>query len=80
MPDKQTIQAAEKPTLYIKPIAVRSNTAAQMLNISRPKVYELAAREDFHGAFKFGGCTLFSVEAIEEWVRQQCLAGGANGQ
>lgn len=70
----------EKPALYIKPIAVRSNIAAQMLNISRPKVYELAAREDFHGAFKFGGCTLFSVEALEEWVRQQCAAGGANGQ
>lgn len=80
MPDKQTIQTAEKPTLYIKPIAVRSNTVAQMLDISRPKVYELAAREDFHGAFKFGGCTLFSVEALEEWVRQQCAAGGANGQ
>ena len=80
MPDKQTIQTAEKPTLYIKPIAVRSNTVAQMLDISRPKVYELAPREGFHGAFKFGGCTLFSVEALEEWVRQQCAAGGANGQ
>lgn len=72
MPDKQTILTAEKPTLYIKPIAVRSNTVAQMLDISRPKVYELAAREDFHGAFKFGSCTLFSVEALEEWVRKQC--------
>lgn len=69
--------ADEKPVLYIKPIAVRSNTVAQMLDISRPKVYELAAREDFHGAFKFGGCTLFSVEALEEWVRQQCATGGA---
>lgn len=67
----------EKPTLYIKPIAVRSNTAAQMLGISRPKVYELAARDDFHGVLKFGGCTLFSVEALEEWVRQQCATGGA---
>lgn len=76
MPDKQTIPTAEKPTLYIKPIAVRSNTVAQMLDISRPKVYELAAREDFHGAFKFGGCTLFSVEALEEWVRAQCGTGG----
>lgn len=62
----------EKPALYIKPIAVRSNTAAQMLGISRPKVYELAARDDFHGVLKSGGCTLFSVEALEEWVRKQC--------
>ncbi len=68
--------AAEKAALYIKPIAVRSNTAAQMLGVSRPKLYELAARDDFHGAFKFGGCTLFSVEALEEWVRNQCAAGG----
>jgi len=66
----------EKATLYIKPIAVRSNTAAQMLNISKPKVYELASRKDFHGSFKFGGCTLFSVEALEEWVRNQCKTGG----
>lgn len=60
-----------------EPIAVRSTRAAEMLGISRPKVYELAAREDFHGAFKFGGCTLFSVEALREWVRAQCGTGGA---
>ena len=59
-----------------EPIAVRSTRAAEMLGVSRPKVYELAAREDFHGAFKFGGCTLFSVEALREWVRAQCGAGG----
>lgn len=60
-----------------EPIAVRSTRAAEMLGISRPKIYELAAREDFHGAFKFGGCTLFSVEALREWVRAQCGTGGA---
>lgn len=59
-----------------EPIAVRSTLAAEMLGVSRPKIYELAAREDFHGAFKFGGCTLFSVEALREWVRAQCGAGG----
>ncbi len=74
------VSAAEKPVLYVKPIAVRPNIAAQMLDISRPKVYELAARDDFHGVFKFGGCTLFSVEGLEEWVRKQCAAGGTNGQ
>lgn len=59
-----------------EPIAVRANEAAKMLGVSRPKVYELAAREDFRGTFKFGGCTLFSVEALKEWVRNQCGAGG----
>lgn len=60
-----------------EPITVRSSEAARMLGVSRPKVYELAAREDFHGAFKFGGCTLFSVEALKEWVRMQCETGSA---
>ena len=60
-----------------EPIAVRSSEAAELLGVSRPKIYELAAREDFKGAFKFGGCTLFSVEALREWVRAQCGAGGA---
>lgn len=59
-----------------EPIAVRSTRAAEMLGISRPKIYELAAREDFHGAFRFGGCVLFSVEALREWVRAQCGTGG----
>ncbi|MBD5154032.1 MAG: helix-turn-helix domain-containing protein [Oscillibacter sp.] len=77
MADKQTILSAEKPLVYIEPIAVKASTVAQMLDVSRPKVYELAAREDFHGAFKLGGCTLFSVEALREWVRAQCRAGGA---
>ena len=59
-----------------EPIAVRSTMAAKLLGVSRPKVYELAARADFNGAFKFGGCTLFSVEALREWVRAQCGTGG----
>lgn len=59
-----------------EPIAVRSTETARLLGVSRPKVYELAARDDFRGAFKFGGCTLFSVEALREWVRAQCGAGG----
>ena len=71
-----TLPAASKMIVAVEPIAVRSNAAAQMLGVSRPKVYELAAREDFHGAFKFGGCTLFSVEALREWVRRQCGNGG----
>lgn len=65
-----------EPQTQHEPIAVRSVEAARLLGVSRPKVYELAAREDFHGAFKFGGCTLFSVEALREWVRAQCSTGG----
>ena len=75
MADNKTLLPAEKATVFIEPIAVRSNTAAQILGVSRPKVYELAACDDFHGAFKLGGCTLFSVEALREWVRNQCREG-----
>lgn len=67
----------EKCSVCIEPIAVKSDTAAQMLNVSRPKVYELIGREDFHGSFKFGGCTLISVAALREWVQKQCEEGSA---
>lgn len=77
MADKLATPSVERPVVYVEPIAVRASTVAQMFDMSRPKVYELAAREDFHGAFKFGGCTLFSVEALKEWVRAQCREGGA---
>lgn len=77
MADKLATLSVEKPIVYMEPIAVRTGTVAKMLDMSRPKVYELVAREDFHGAFKFGGCTLFSVEALKEWVRAQCGEGGA---
>lgn len=76
MTNKHEVQSNEPSIIKFEPLAVRSKEAAQMLGISRPKVYELAARNDFNGAFKFGGCTLFSVEAMREWVRCQCNEGG----
>lgn len=54
-----------------EPITVRPAEAAKMLGISRMKVYELAARADFDGAFKLDGCTLISVEALKNWVKAQ---------
>ena len=74
---KPVAPSIERPVVCVEPIAVRASTVAQMFDMSRPKVYELAAREDFHGAFNFGGCTLFSIEALKEWVRTQCETGGA---
>lgn len=69
--DILTIPRREKPFVCIEPLTVRASIAAKMLGVSVPKVYELAARDDFHGAFKFGNCTLFSVEAMREWVAAQ---------
>lgn len=77
MADKLTVPAAEKPAVYVEPIAVRPAEAARLLGISRPKIYELIARDDFKGRFKLDGCTLISVEALKEWVRAQCGTGGA---
>ena len=77
MASRLATPSIERPVVYVEPIAVRASTVAEMLDVSRPKVYELAAREDFHGSFKFGGCTLFSVEALKDWVRAQCGTGGA---
>lgn len=55
----------------IEPIAVRASVAAQMLGVSKPKLYELAKRSDFRAGFKCGGCIMFSVEGLREWVRKQ---------
>lgn len=74
-----TIPGKEKPIICVEPLTVRASIAAKMLGVSVPKVYELAARDDFQGAFKFGGCTLFSVEALRKWVAVQAKNGGGAG-
>lgn len=43
---------------------------AQVLGISRPKVYDLLHRDDFP-AFKIGGRVLVSVEGLRRWVEAQ---------
>lgn len=55
----------------MEPIAVRAGEAARLLGISKPKLYEIAKREDFTAAFKVGGCTMFSVEGLRAWVTEQ---------
>lgn len=54
-----------------EPIAVRAGVAAQMLGVSKPKLYELAKRDDFQAAFKCGGCLMFSVAQLRSWVEEQ---------
>lgn len=64
-----------KPIVCIEPLTVRVPVAAKLLGVSRTKVYELAARDDFHGAFKLDGCMLLSVDALRNWVAEQCGRG-----
>lgn len=70
--NKAADRAEDVREFKFDPIAVRPNVAAKLMGISLPKVYELIARADFHGAFKFGACTLISVEELKDWVRRQC--------
>lgn len=55
----------------MEPIAVRAGEAARLLGVSKPKLYEIAKREDFTAAFKIGGCMMFSVEGLRSWVTEQ---------
>lgn len=50
--------------------------AAEVLGISRPKVYDLLHRDDFP-SFKIGGRVLVSVEGLRHWVAAQ--VGGTEG-
>ena len=71
-----TIPADATLIVSVEPITVRPEEAAKLLGISRTKVYELTARADFDGAFKLGGCTLISVEALKKWVKNQTQQQG----
>ncbi len=51
-------------------LAVSPAECAQLLGVSRPKVYDLIHRSDFP-AFKLGTRTLISVEGLREWVKKQ---------
>lgn len=56
--------------LQLEPLVVSAAETAQLLGVSRPKVYELMQRADFP-SFKCGNRTLISVEGLREWVRAQ---------
>jgi len=60
----------------LKPLAYSVPQTAQVLGVSRPKIYELVRQAGFP-AFKLGGRTLVSAEGLQEWVRQQVQPTGA---
>lgn len=57
-------------------LSVRSGGACKMLGISKPTLLQWAKREDFDAAFTIGGCTLYSVDKLREWVNKQAERGG----
>lgn len=54
----------------MEPLAISVSKAAEILDISRPKVYELIRQEGFP-AFRLGGRTLISVEGLRDWIKNQ---------
>lgn len=58
--------------LQMEPLAVSSNEAARLLNISRPTLYTLLNREDFP-SFRIGNRVLISVSGLKEWVDRQTM-------
>lgn len=54
----------------MEPLAVSAGKAAELLGVSRPKVYALMKLADFP-SFSVGGRTLISVAGLREWVDQQ---------
>ena len=62
----------------LEPIAIRAGEAARLLSVSKPTLYELAKRDDFHAGFKVGGCMMFSVDGLRAWVALQSKQGGDN--
>jgi len=57
----------------LEPLAVSAQEAARLLDLSKPKVYELIHRGDFP-AFRCGGRTLISVAGLRDWVHRQVQA------
>ena len=48
--------------------------AAELLGISRPTMYQLMNREDFHAGIRIGARRKISRKGLEEWINEQ--AGG----
>ena len=51
-------------------MALSPQEAAEVLGVSRPKVYELMHRADFP-SFAVGSRRLIPTEGLREWVRNQ---------
>lgn len=64
----------EKLELKMEPIAVSAATAAQLLGVSTPTVYEWMNTEGFPN-FKINGCRRIPVRELREWAAEQARGG-----
>ena len=63
--------------LTTEKLALDVTEAAALLGVSRPTMYDILNREDFHAAFYVGRRRKISREGLSEWVRKQ-TEGGEN--
>lgn len=62
-----------KHVVYLEPLAVGTDTAARLLDISRPTLYTLLNQADFP-SFRVGSRVLVSVSGLREWIDRQTKA------
>jgi len=55
---------------YKQPLAISVGEAAELLGVSRSKLYELIHQDGFP-SFRLGGRTLVSREGLAKWIAAQ---------
>ena len=56
-------------------LALDVTEAAALLGVSRPTMYQIMDRADFHAGFYVGRRRKISREGLSEWVRKQTEDG-----
>ena len=62
----------------IKPLAVSTSTAADMIDVSRPTLYRLIRTGEIP-SFQLGSRRLIPTSGLAAWVENQTTNGGNNG-
>lgn len=60
----------------IKPLAVSTSTAADMIDVSRPTLYRLLRTGEIP-SFQLGSRRLIPTSGLAAWVEQQTKNGGS---
>jgi len=56
----------------IEPLTIRPKEAAKLLSISERKFNEMRAVGQLPPAIKLGGCLLYRVEDLRQWLAWDC--------
>ena len=74
MIEMQSAAALDRPRLIdedgLEPLAVRPETGARLIGVSRAKMYQLLAQGAIP-SIKIGGSRRIPLEALRQWVAEQ---------